>query len=150
MFHLCHTRLWLVVLVVSLAAGCGDSSSTVTGEVTYDGQPVGDGMITFLPADGKGPPAGGRIANGRYSVTGVPPGPKIVQINAVKSVQFARSSAEMEKMAAAAKAKGNATGIVEPADVIPPDAVGNNNPLEVKPGKQTHIVILKKPEKKTR
>src|SRR5262245_2351004 len=55
-------RFWLTVLLSALVLGCGHSSvATVSGEVTYEGEPVMDGMITFIPADGKGPVVGGRI-----------------------------------------------------------------------------------------
>jgi hypothetical protein len=64
-------RGWVAVLAAACASGCG-SSSTVSGEVRYDGQPVQDGMITFLPADGKGPSVGGPITHGRYTVAGSP------------------------------------------------------------------------------
>ena len=36
--------------VLGLLPGCGSSTATVSGEVTYDGQPVGDGYVTFTPA----------------------------------------------------------------------------------------------------
>jgi hypothetical protein len=129
-----------------MLAGCGGGGgATVSGSVTYDGQPVGDGTITFLPADGKGPTVGGPIAGGRYSVSGVLPGAKVVQITAVKAVKFAQSSAEMAQQAADRKAKGDATGLIESADVIPANAEGNNATVEVKAGAQTHDFALTKP-----
>jgi hypothetical protein len=137
----------LACLAVACVSGCG-SFCTVSGEATYDGQPIEDGMVNFLPADGKGPSAGGPIRQGRYSVAGLQPGPKIVQVRAVKQVNFARSQQEMEEMAAAARARGDTTGIIERADIIPPDAVGNNATLDVKPGPQTHHLVLKKPAEK--
>ena len=134
--------------LVVLTAGCGGGSGgTVSGAVTYDGQPVGDGTITFLPADGKGQPVGGPIANGRYSVADVPPGPKVVQITAVKAVKFAQSSEEMARQAAERKAKGDPTGLIESADVIPANAGGNNASVDIKPGRQTHDFALTKPDK---
>jgi len=134
-------------LAVVLIAGCGGGSGgTVSGAVTYDGQPVGDGTITFLPADGKGPTVGGPIAKGVYLVD-VPPGPKIVQITAVKAVKFAQSSEEMARQAAERKAKGDPTGLIESADVIPANAGGNNAAVDIKPGRQTHDFALTKPDK---
>ena len=67
---------------------------------------------------------------------------------AVKPVPFARSSEEMAKMAQAAKARGNATGLIDPADAIPPDAEGNNVTVDVKPGRQTRDFALQRPAKK--
>ena len=139
-------RVVLTVCVAQSAVGCGGSGgATVSGTVTYEGQPVGDGTITFLPADGKGQPVGGPIVNGRYSLTAVSPGSKMVQITAVKAVKFAQSSAEMAQQAAERKARGDATGLIESADVIPANATGNNATIEVKPGTQTHDFALTKP-----
>jgi hypothetical protein len=137
--------LALVALAALSAAGCNSPNGSVTGEVTYDGQPVTDGTITFTPADGKGSVAGGPVAQGRYRVQNVPPGPKVVQIEAVKEVPFARSSEEMAKRAAENKAKGDGSGLIDPADVIPPNAEGNNAKVNVARGDQTLDFHLKKP-----
>jgi hypothetical protein len=145
MFRVSSPRFLAIALAVSLAGGCGSGSSTVSGEVTYEGQPVGGGFITFLPADGKGPSVGGALENGRYTVENITPGPKVLKVEAVKAVKFARSSQEMAEMAAARKAKGDDSGIIERADVIPPDAEGNNARVEINSGAQTINVHLKKP-----
>jgi hypothetical protein len=134
-----------LLALAALVPGCGSNAGSVSGEVTYDGQPVGDGMISFLPADGKGPAAGGTIAGGQYTVENLTPGPKVVQIEAVKAVPFARSSEEMAKRAAENKAKGDGLGLIDPADVIPPNAEGNNSNVTIKPGKQALDFHLKKP-----
>jgi len=131
--------------VVFLLAGCGQSSGTAEGEVTYEGQPVEKGQIMFLPADGKGPTTGGAIRNGRYTVADLTPGPKIVQIDAVKAVEFAHTSEEMARLAAANKARGDASGIIDRADIIPDGAENNNTSVAIKPGKQTLNFHLKKP-----
>jgi hypothetical protein len=62
-------------------------SNTIEGAVTFDGKPVEQGSITFEPASGTGPSAGGTIQNGRYAVDaeGVTPGEMIVRISAVRS-----------------------------------------------------------------
>src|SRR6516162_6805027 len=104
--------------VLGLLPGCGSSTATVSGEVTYDGQPVGDGYVTFTPADGKGKDAGGPITGGHYEVAGLPPGPKVVKVIAVKKVNFASSSEEMMQRAAEARKTGNHDGLVEPADTV--------------------------------
>src|SRR5690348_6549122 len=84
-------------LLVFLLPACGSNLSSVSGEVSYEGQPIEKGRINFAPADGKGPTAGGPIANGKYEVSGLLPGTKIVEITAVKRVPFARSSEEMAR-----------------------------------------------------
>lgn len=61
--------LLAVILICSL--GCGGSGgperANVTGQVTFDGQPVEKGVIAFVP-DGStvGPTSGAIIENGRY------------------------------------------------------------------------------------
>lgn len=68
------------------AAGCSsDKSSTVTGEVLVDGKPLKEGIIRFVPADGKSQTADAPIADGKYSAK-VPPGDKKVEISAPKVV----------------------------------------------------------------
>ena len=123
------------LLTVALLVGCGDSGCTVSGEVSYEGVPVEDGNITFLPADGKGTPVGAPISAGRYSVTGMAPGKKVVQITSVKKLTFAKTREEARTQ------KGNAGR----AELIPAKAQGNNTTVEVKPGPQQLNFPLKKP-----
>src|SRR5262245_45220865 len=137
-----------VVLAATAALclpGCGAGTATLTGEVTYEGQPVADGSVRLTPADGRGPVKGGEIKAGSYTVADVPPGPKIVRIEAYKKVNFASSSAEMMRRAAEQRKRGDDSGLVDPADVIPPNAEGNDQRIEVKPGTHTHDFHLKKP-----
>jgi hypothetical protein len=136
--------------VTGLLSGCGASTATVSGEVTYDGKPVGDGYITFTPTDGKGKDAGGPITGGRYKVTGLPPGPKVVKVVAVKQVNFASSSEEMMQRAAEARKSGNHDGLVDPADTIPDNAEGNNAKVELSSGEQSHDFALKPPRGKNK
>lgn len=63
--RLCLQWLCLAVLV----AGCSARSATIglQGDVTYDGVPIGNGKIEFIPVDNTpGAPAGAAILNGRY------------------------------------------------------------------------------------
>jgi len=77
----------LILAVFGMCLGCSGSGNTIEGNVTYDGQPVERGSITFEPASGTGPSAGGAIQNGRYEIVaeGVTPGEMIVRISAVRS-----------------------------------------------------------------
>lgn len=73
------------LLAASLAAGCGGpKAGEVSGTVRYDGKPVEQGSIAFVPADGNGPSTGGEIADGKYSVPNVPAGTAKVIIHADK------------------------------------------------------------------
>ncbi len=64
----------LVAMLAPLVlAGCGPAGPArydVSGTVTFDGQPVPLGTITFLPAPGNSGPGGSAtIENGRYDTT---------------------------------------------------------------------------------
>jgi hypothetical protein len=144
MSRLLLIRLLPLAVFMTMIPGCGGSAASISGDVTYNGEPVGNGYITFLPADGKAPTAGGEIENGHYQVDSITPGPKQVKIEAVKKVHFARSSAEAKK-AAVNKVFGDGSGLIEPADIIPPNAEGNNTNITIEPGLQTRNFQLKKP-----
>lgn len=138
------------VLAAALgSSGCGGGGlATVSGAVTYESEPVGEGYVTFTPADGKGPDAGGPIAAGRYSVSGMTPGRKLVKVVAVKKVNFASTSAEMQAKGNVARKAGNYDGLVDPADTIPANADGNNVTVDVVAGSQAQDFHLKKPAAK--
>jgi hypothetical protein len=68
-------KLSLALLVIPLptvlsASGCSKPGRpgyhTVTGRVTFDGQPLANGFVQFVPVDSKTSPESGRIANGLY------------------------------------------------------------------------------------
>lgn len=127
------------------AAGCGAEVGTVNGEVSYDGQPVKQGYITFTPADGKGAMVGGPITDGRYTVEKVPPGSKIAKIEASSgSGPSVQSSEDMAKLSKEWKDKVGKDGVIR-TETVPADAEGNNQTVEVKQGDQTLNFALKKP-----
>lgn len=75
--------LFLGLLVTGV--GCGEGKVRVRGTVTFDGKPVDQGVISFDPADGRGPNTGGAIADGKFDLSGpaeATPGKKIVRIRA--------------------------------------------------------------------
>ena len=77
----------LAILLLASLPGCGDTSLTVTGNVTCNGQPIERGAISFRPADSKGPSVGGEIKDGKYAITSDAKnagGKKIVQITGVR------------------------------------------------------------------
>ncbi len=142
-----HRRLLLSVLL--LCTGCGGAdTATVSGDVTYEGVPVADGMVTLLPADGKGPAAGGRITDGKFRIINLTPGTKWVKVEAVKAVPFARTSDDMARRAEENRTRGDGAGLIDPADEIPANAEGNNEKIEVKLGPNVVTLNLKKPRPK--
>ncbi len=71
-----------------MLAGCSSGGRTgVEGRVTYAGEPIAVGTITFIPTGGKGIKCGARIENGHYQVEprfGPVPGPHRVEIHWAK------------------------------------------------------------------
>jgi hypothetical protein len=58
-----------LVLLSAGLAGCGGSGrATVGGTVTYDGLPIDNGGITFVPEDKSAKMAGGTITEGKYFI----------------------------------------------------------------------------------
>jgi len=98
-------RCRLFILAVALhgmAAGCGSDSglkeATVNGQVTYQGQPIEEGEIRFVPIKGtKGPASLGTINQGQYTITargGVPVGSHRVEIVAYRPIPGAKPYTE--------------------------------------------------------
>lgn len=84
-------KSWLLMtiamLIIVALPGCDNGRATVTGQVTYQGQPVESGSINFEPLDGRGGTAGGTIENGAFRLSGaagVVPGKKRVRITVMQ------------------------------------------------------------------
>ena len=78
----------LFCLAILLLCGCGSSgpeTCTVTGTVTWNGNPLPEGNILFVPEDGKGVPDPGKIADGEFRLE-VKPGKKKVEITATREI----------------------------------------------------------------
>jgi len=84
---LCCVMLWFLV---SVCAGCGGETGPkryeVIGVVSFDGQPLPDGDIQFLPAEGTGTIDGGKIADGKFALD-VTAGKKRVEIRATRETK---------------------------------------------------------------
>jgi hypothetical protein len=90
-------RLFLFGMIgglVLLPLGCGQATTyPVSGTVTYNGEPIPEGYIAFVP-EGPGRGGGGAITNGRYSVS-VQAGKNRVEITASKAVPLPRGQGGM-------------------------------------------------------
>jgi hypothetical protein len=95
--------------LMACLTGCGRGGgmAALSGSVSYDGQPVEKGTITFLPADGKGPTAAAPITDGKYSVK-VAYGRRVVKIEGFKVLGQHPFSANNPRM------------VVEQQQIIPP------------------------------
>lgn len=86
-----RTLTMILCSVAVLAAGCDNSRAGragVSGTVTFDGEPVSEGAISFVPVEGtQGPLTGGNIQDGRYQIAqpdGPFPGKYRVDVNALR------------------------------------------------------------------
>lgn len=93
----CQRRLFAgagagMLLLAACILGCGGRTgperAVVSGAVTYDGQPVDDGMIRFIPTGNtKAPVSGAVIKGGQYTADsqgGVPVGTHRVEVEGYK------------------------------------------------------------------
>ena len=103
---------WAALLVVvAVLAGCSTepATGTVEGIVNLNGQPLDQGLIRFVPADGKSQPADGTITAGKFTAT-VPLGDFKVEITSPKVVgktQMMPGSPEVDKIQEALPARYN-------------------------------------------
>lgn len=110
--------------VIGLVAGCGEApeggnypSARLEGEVSVDGQPVGDGTIQFVPqAAEAGPVTQATVLQGRYIATKVPLG----KVNAIPHVTPPAPPAQMT------------SEYVPPKSVTIPARYQSGFPIEVK------------------
>lgn len=65
---------WCILALCFALAGCGKTEYSdgqrfpLSGKVTYDGHPIDEGTISFLPQGGSQRVSGGPIVNGTYTV----------------------------------------------------------------------------------
>ncbi len=87
--HALRCLLATASLSALLATGCGGDGPEVvpvSGNVTWNGDPMPSGTIVFRPADGVARSEAGQIEEGYYSLD-VPPGAKTVEITARRVVE---------------------------------------------------------------
>jgi hypothetical protein len=83
----------LVAGLLLLAMGCG-SKGSISGTVTYNGKPITSGTIVFAPDSGE-PSVNAPIADGKYTIDKVPPGPAKVGVSSVFSGSGALTPMQM-------------------------------------------------------
>jgi hypothetical protein len=84
--------------VVAWAAGCSGGSpyGDVQGEITLDNQPLKEGVVRFVPSDGKTPTASALIHNGTFRER-VPVGSHRVEISSPKLPRGITSAKQMKR-----------------------------------------------------
>lgn len=116
-----------MIALVALCSGCGPrgpETAEVAGKVTYGGQPVPEGTITFYPERGR--PASGRIrADGSYRLTtfaegdGALLGRHTVTIEAVRFAGAPEPKSMEEEVARALEGKGRGHSPPKPEWLVP-------------------------------
>jgi len=64
-------RFWLLLGWIAIVCGCGQTGPRtypVSGTVTFNGKPVAEGDIVFIPPDRSLAPEGGRIVDGVFAM----------------------------------------------------------------------------------
>ena len=130
--------LSLITTSVLCSTGCRESNS-LTGKVTYNGEPVEKGSVRFASADGSGPGFGAQVVNGQYKTEKIRPGKHIAYIRGLTEshVLTKEQSIEMHEN------RDNRYGL--PVDYIPESADGNGQTVEIKRGEHTLDFDLKGP-----
>src|SRR5262245_35012255 len=120
----------LGVLAVSLCGCLGSSTGTVSGSVTFNGQPVEKGLITFSPTGNKGGTAGGDIVSGTFRVENLVPAQYQVAVAAVPELKIVAPGAPETKRTLT---DAEIRAMIDP---LPPDTTGKEQTIEVKTGAQ--------------
>ena len=90
----CRFLVFLSLCVCVIGCGPGNplGRKAISGKVTFAGQPLANGSISFEPLEAGGVTSGGTIENGSYSIAtagGLPLGKYLVRINASRSAHEA-------------------------------------------------------------
>jgi hypothetical protein len=118
-------------------SGCGQADS-VSGKVTYNGEPVEKGSVTFSSADGSGPGFGAQVVNGQYKAEKVRLGPHKAHVRGLTDAPpLTRDDFAKQQQ------QDNRYGL--PVDYIPEDAEGNQQTVEITSGGNTVDFELKGP-----
>ncbi|MBI1914706.1 MAG: hypothetical protein HYS12_08210 [Planctomycetes bacterium] len=74
---------WLAPAAL-LLAGCSGGKGDITGEVTYKGEPLPYGRISFVSEVGRHDAFHADIIRGKYTIQGCPAGPVKISIESLK------------------------------------------------------------------
>lgn len=83
-------RVLAAAALAALAVGCSDGTPRlykVTGTVTWEGKPVGSGVVNFIDPAGQTTPASAKITDGRFEAR-TTAGAKAVQVYNQRDLGF--------------------------------------------------------------
>jgi hypothetical protein len=130
---------FVAMLVAPLGCGGDSSMADVSGTVTYNTVPIERGAISFYPAEGDAPTAGGEIIKGQYRVAQMVPGKKRVQITIQPPPE---TGAARGKNRAGSEEKRHSREPEAAKRPLPDESQGNNQIVEIAAGKQTRDFSL--------
>ena len=133
--------LMLVGVGLVCLAGC-EQKNSLSGAVTYNGEPVEKGSLTFASADLSGPGFGAKIVDGHYEADKVQLGSHVVLVRGVADVATLSHEEFLKQR------ESNRYGV--PIDYIPEDTEGNRQSVEIKGGAQTLDFNLTGPPRPTK
>jgi hypothetical protein len=146
MFRLCWRSRWnrLVLVAALLGAsaslGCGSKTATVSGTISYKGEKLGNGNVTFV--GDKGQAAASPIkADGTYSMTNVPLGTVKIKVETIPPAEGSsqnRMGVDMPDMKGKEKDLGKYVKIPDRYK----DSEKSGLTYQVKPGKHKHNIDL--------
>ncbi|MGH7174666.1 MAG: hypothetical protein ACRELF_05725 [Gemmataceae bacterium] len=124
-------------LLTLAAGGCGKSSGTVSGKVSYQGKPLPGGYVNFMSESAKGDMKISPIKeDGSYSVSGLPVGSVKISVQGLAKRRLADLPGQ-----------GGKDEKSQQKEVYVPPQYGNTETsgltYDVKPGPQPHDIDLK-------
>lgn len=146
-------RAWLAPAALLLLAGCSGGKGEVTGEVTYKGEPLPFGRITFVSDVGYHQTASSFIIRGKYKIVSIPAGPARIEIESLKpptKEQIEKAQKESESGSGPSTSPELLKELAEGPPLkyvkIPPkygNAEKSGETYTVEKGSQTHNITLK-------
>jgi hypothetical protein len=124
----------LTLFLIVFLTGCGDGKGVVNGTVSYDGQPVKSGSVTFISVEGEPVREGAVITDGAFKAT-VPPGKYKVELSGTRPAGNRTQ-----------KGFDGKEEVIEMTEEIFPDYYGSKSELTetIKPGVNNITLNLKK------
>jgi hypothetical protein len=98
--YLSRTRFCLLSAALLFIAGCGNGLTPITGNVTMDGKPLTNAIVTFFPVEGGTAATGKTDDKGSYKLIGVlgeglKPGSYKVSVTTVETTVAESSEIDM-------------------------------------------------------
>jgi hypothetical protein len=113
----------LIPIGLLALAGCGGGKGTVSGEVTFKGQPIPWGRITFLGQEGEKVGRSSPIVSGKYTIKDYPAGPVKISVES-----YDAKKVDTSKIPPMMLERSKEGGWKEP----PPEVVGKHLPIPAK------------------